>query len=72
MFIYVDTSVYQLHKNNPSKLALNDVAVKQDYDANLPIENLFNQIDTAVEYAAAGGTPYTSKHIITKYFNLFF
>ena len=37
------------------ELLLNGAAMKTDYDANLPIENLFDQIDTAVEFAAEGG-----------------
>ena len=42
-----------------SELLLNDEAMKTDYGANLPIENLFEQMNTAVEFAATGGTPYT-------------
>ena len=48
-----------------SELLLNDKAMKTDYDANLPIKNLFEQIDTAVEFAAAGGVSYTPEQILT-------
>jgi hypothetical protein len=41
-------------KISPSDLTLNDAAMKKPYDPNLPIENLFEQINDAVEYAAAG------------------
>ena len=44
-------------KISASELLLNDAAMNTDYDANLPIINLFEQIDTAVDFAAAGGHP---------------
>ena len=59
-------------KISAAELALNDDAMKKDYDANLPIKSLFDQIDTAVEYAAAGGAPYTSEQIVTIAFQLVF
>ena len=59
-------------KISASELLLNDTAMKTDYDANLPIENLFEQIDTAVEFAAAGGAPYTPEQILTIAFQLIF
>ena len=37
---------------------------------NLPIENLFEQINNAVEYAAAGKTPYTLLQSITTAYQL--
>ena len=59
-------------KITASELLLNDAAMKTDYDANLPIENLFEQIDTAVEFAAAAWAPYTPEHILTIAFQLVF
>ena len=59
-------------KISASELLLKDAAMKADHDANLPIENLFEQIDTAVEFAAAGGAPYTSKQILIVTFQLIF
>ena len=52
-----------LHDNyikiSPVELVLNDDAMKTYYDANFSIKSVFDQSDTVVEYAAAGGTPYT-------------
>ena len=59
-------------KISSAELALNDDAMKKQYDANFPIESLFDQIDTAVEYAAAGGAPYTPEQIVTIAFQLVF
>ena len=72
MSIYVDTYICQLRKITPTELALNDVAMKQDYNDRLPIDNIFNQINTAVKYAGAGGTPYTMERVVTTAFNLGF
>ena len=36
-----------------------------DYDTNLSIKNLFEQIDNAVEFATVGGAPYTPEKILT-------
>ena len=46
-------------KITPHDLALNDKAMKTAY------ENLFEQINDAVEYASAGKTPYTPLQIVT-------
>ena len=54
------------------KLLLYYAAMKTDYDANLSIDNLFEQIDTAVEYTATELEPYTPKQIITISFQLIF
>ena len=42
--------------------------MKTDYDSNLPIETLFEQIDSASKYTSAGGAPYTPEQIDTMYF----
>ena len=59
-------------KISPSDLTLNDTAMKKAYDPNLPIENLFEQINDAVEYAAAGKTPYSNAQIETIAYQLVF
>ena len=59
-------------KISPTDLALNDKAMKTAYDPTLPIENLIEQINDAVEYAAAGKTPYTSSQIISTAYQLVF
>ena len=45
-------------KFSPAELALNDYSMKKNYDANFPIESIFNQIDTAVEYVKDPRTNY--------------
>ena len=59
-------------KITPNDLALNDKAMKTPYDPNLPIENLFEQITDAVEYASAGKTPYTPLQMVSTAYQLVF
>ena len=42
----------------PADLQNNDVTLKNAYVTNQPIESLFNQAENALDYAAAGNTPY--------------
>jgi hypothetical protein len=53
-------------------LLANDEKFKAPYDANLPIETLFTQIETSMEYAAAGNTPYTPAQIVANGFQIIF
>jgi hypothetical protein len=55
-----------------SDLLANDVKFKTPYDPNLPIESLFEQIEDAVDYAAAGNTPYTAPQVLACAFQLVF
>jgi hypothetical protein len=50
----------------------NDKRFKAPFDANLPIENLFTQIDDGVNYAAAGNTPYTPAQVLACAYQLVF
>jgi hypothetical protein len=59
-------------KISPSDLTLNDKAMKKAYDPNQPIENLFEQINDAVEYAAAAKNPYTNAQIESTAYQLLF
>ena len=59
-------------KKSPTDLALNDTAMKKPYNLNLPVENLFKQVNYAVEYAAAVNTPYTPLQIVTTAYQLVF
>ena len=42
----------------------------EKWDANTPIEMLFNQIDDAQDFAAAAGQPYTNNQLLTTAYNL--
>jgi hypothetical protein len=42
----------------------NERKLKTKYDANLPIDTLFRQIETAAEFADAGGSPFTNRQIV--------
>ena len=53
-------------------LAANDVAMKSPYDVNMPIENLFKQIQSAVEFATAGSTPYSPAQVLAVAYQLVF
>ena len=46
--------------------------MKKPYDPNLPIENLFEQINDVDEYAASGNTPYTPLQIVMTAYQLVF
>jgi len=57
---------------NVGQLQANDAALKTPYDSNQPMETLFGQIEAAVEYAAAGNTPYTPQQVLATAFQLVF
>ena len=62
--------IYVTYANiSPSDLQSNDTKLHPPYDANHPVENLFDQVENAVEYAAAGNTPYSPEQVITKFIN---
>ena len=48
----------------------NDKKLKQKWDANTPIEMLFDQIEDAQDFAAAAGQPYTNNPLLTTAYNL--
>ena len=43
----------------------NDKKLKDKWDANTPIEMLFDQIDDAQDFASAAGQPYTNNQLLT-------
>ena len=55
----LDHLYLQYARISTSDLQDNDVIFKRPYDANLPVETLFDQIENGVDYAAAGLSPYT-------------
>ena len=50
----------------------NDVALKTAYDPNQLIESLFGQVKKALDYAAAGNTPYSPAQVFATAFQLLF
>ena len=46
--------------------------LRAPYDANHPVENLFDQVENDVEYVAAGNTTYYLEQVVTISFKLFF
>ena len=63
--------LYKTYANiSPSDLQDNDARLRAPYDANHPIETLVDQVDNAVEYAAAGDTPYTPQQVVSIAFQL--
>ena len=46
--------------------------MKMPYDVTTPIENLFEQIDDAVEYADNANTPFTTEQILATSYLLVF
>jgi hypothetical protein len=50
----------------------NDVSFKPAYDPNLPIETLFDQVENAVDFAAAGNTPYSPEQVVATAYQLIF
>jgi hypothetical protein len=59
-------------KITPANLDKNDVAMKQQCDVNQPIEVMYKQIDDAIEFAAAGQSPYTPAQVINTAYQLVF
>ena len=43
----------------------NDKKLKEKWDANTPIEMIFDQIEDAQAFAAAAGQPYTNNQLLT-------
>jgi hypothetical protein len=50
----------------------NGTRLKASYDANLPIETIFDQVEKAVEFAVAGDSPYPPVQVVNAAFQLFF
>jgi hypothetical protein len=50
----------------------NDASLKASYDPNLPIETLFDQVEDAVDFAAAGLTPYTPEQVVATAYQLIY
>ena len=48
----------------------NDKKLKEKWDANTPIEMLFDQIEDAQDFASAAGQPYTNNQLLTTAYNL--
>ena len=54
------------------ELQKNDVALKNAYDTNQPIESLFGKVEIAVNYAATGNIPYSPTQVVATAFQIFF
>ena len=50
----------------------NDKRMRADYDVNQPMEVLIEQIDDAVDIAAADKNPYSAEQVVTAAYNLVF
>jgi hypothetical protein len=64
------THLYAVYGNiTPSDLADNDAQLKSPYDPAQPIETLFDQVEDAVDLAAAAQAPYTIAQIVAYAYN---
>jgi hypothetical protein len=59
-------------KITPADLDDNDRAMKQPCDVNHSIEVLYQQIEDAIEFAAAGQTPYSPEQVLNVAYQLIF
>ena len=59
-------------KMTPQDLQLLDSEMKTPYDPQLPIENLYEQIENAKDVAEAAGAPYADNQILNIAYNLVF
>ena len=50
----------------------NDKKLKEKWDANTPIEMLFDQIEDTQDFAAVAGQPYTTNQLLTTAYNLIY
>jgi hypothetical protein len=57
---------------SPADLADNDATMKSAYDPSQPIEVLFDQIEEALDLAAAANAAYTPQQIVAYAYNLVF
>ena len=65
--------LYMTYTNiTPAKLNKNNARLKTAYDVNQPIEQLFEKIEDAVEYADADHNSYTPLQVVTNAFQLVF
>ncbi len=65
--------LYATYANiSASDLLTNDNQMKTDYDVNQPIKLFFDQIEDAVDFAAAGDSPYTPVQVTTIAYQLVF
>ena len=65
--------LYETYNNiSPADLQSNDARLRSPYDANHPVENLFDQVKDSVNYAAAGDTPYTPEQVVDIAFQILF
>ena len=48
----------------------NNKRFKQQWDLNQPFEVLIDQIEDAIDYAAAGNTPYSKEQITNMAYNI--
>ena len=56
----------------PADLQTNDVKLHAPYNANHPVKNLFDQVENAVEYAAAVNTLYYPEQVVIISFQIVF
>ena len=77
---YVENSTQQLLAHMfstyanilPADLQGNNAKLRAPYDANHPVKNHFDQVENAVEYAAARKTPYSPEYVVTISFKVVF
>lgn len=69
LIVHLMTSYGQI---TPTELAANDIRYRAAYDPSQPIELLFGQIEDAMDYADAGGSPYSAAQVITNAYALVF
>ena len=60
----------QYARISAADLQENDVSFKTAYDPNLPIETLFDQVENAVDFAAAANTPYSPEQVVATAYQL--
>ena len=56
----------------PADLQENEDGMKAPYDANMPIEVLFDQIKDGTEFAENTNDPYTTRHILRMAYNVIY
>ena len=56
----------------PADLDDNDARMREPFDASKPIEELFEQIEDATDYADAAGAPYNNSQVISRAYILIY
>ena len=80
MFGYANVSVFDMIQHlfltygniTPMELENNNQRIRNEYDVTQPFEVFISQIEDSIEFAMAGGTPFTHEQVLVITYNILF